>query len=277
LNKKLQNTLIHIGIIVIIVYSVFLIVMYFKQDSLLYFPDKEIWQTPKDVGLGYEEIYFKAKDGITISGWYIPAENEKGIILFCHGNAGNISHRLDSIKIFNSLNLSVLIFDYRGYGKSEGKPYEIGTYLDAEAAWDYLVNFKEKSPDRIILFGRSLGAAIAAEIALRKNPAGLIIESSFTSVPDIGTKFYPWIPVKLISRFKYSTIDKIGLIRCPKLIIHSHEDEIIPFEHAKSIYERAFPPKDFLEIKGGHNEGFLISGNTYTEGLKRFLDKCLNL
>lgn len=276
LNKKLQNTLICIGIILIVFYSVILVMMYFKQDSMLYFPEKEIWQSPRDVNLEYEEIYFKTKDGITISGWYIPSENEKGIILFCHGNAGNISHRLDSLKILNSLNLSVLIFDYRGYGKSEGKPNEIGTYLDAEAAWDYLVNFKEKSPERIILFGRSLGAAIAAEVALRKNPAGLIIESSFSSVPDIGADFYPWLPVKLISKFKYSTIDKVGLIKCPKLIIHSPEDEIIPFKHGKSLFEKASPPKDFLEIKGGHNEGFLISGSAYREGLKGFLDKCLD-
>jgi fermentation-respiration switch protein FrsA (DUF1100 family) len=255
---------------------VVLVTVYFKQDGMFYFPEKDIWQTPKDISLGYEEIYFTTKDKITISGWYIPAENEKGVILFCHGNAGNISHRLDSIKIFNSLNLSVLIFDYRGYGKSEGKPSESGTYLDAEAAWDYLVDVKQKSPEKIILFGRSLGGAVAAEIALRKNPAGLIIESSFTSVPDIGKKFYPLLPIKLISKFRYSTIDKIGLIKCPKLIIHSPEDEIIPFEHGKHLYEKASSPKEFLEIKGGHNEGFLISGNTYNAGLKRFLDRCLN-
>ena len=264
------------GIILLLSYLVILVVIYFKQDSMLYFPEKNIWQTPKDISLGYEEIYLTTKDKITISGWYIPAENEKGVLLFCHGNAGNISHRLDSIKIFNSLNLSVLIFDYRGYGRSKGKPSESGTYLDAEAVWDYLVNVKQKPPERIIIFGRSLGGAVAAEIALRKNPAGLIIESSFTSVPDIGKKFYPLLPIKLISKFRYSTIDKIGLIKCPKLIIHSPEDEIIPFEQGKYLYERATPPKEFLEIRGRHNEGFLISGNIYNNGSERFLDRCLN-
>jgi fermentation-respiration switch protein FrsA (DUF1100 family) len=272
----MEKSLINIGIILLLFYLLILFVVYFKQDSMLYFPEKEIWQTPKDINLEYNEINFRTKDGVKIAGWYIPADNEKGVLLFCHGNAGNISHRLDSIEIFNILNLSVLIFDYRGYGKSAGKPSENGTYLDAEAAWDYLVNVKQKSPQNIIIFGRSLGGAIAAEIAMRKNPAALIIESCFTSVPELGKKFYPWLPIKLISKFKYSTIDKMGSINCPKLIIHSHEDEIIPFGHGKALYENAFQPKEFLEIKGGHNEGFLISGKAYNDGLKFFLRKYLD-
>jgi fermentation-respiration switch protein FrsA (DUF1100 family) len=268
--------MVYAGIILVFFYLVILVAVYIKQDSMLYFPEKEIWQTPKDISLEYEEIFFTTKDEIIISGWYIPAENEKGVLIFCHGNAGNISHRLDSIKNFNKLGLSVLIFDYRGYGKSDGKPSERGTYLDAAAAWEYLINVKHKSPENIILFGRSLGAAIAAETALRNNPAGLIIESAFTSVPDMGKKFYPWLPVKLISKFKYSTVDKINLIKCPKLIIHSSQDEVIPFEHGKLLFESASKPKDFLEIKGDHNEGFLLSGNIYINGLRKFLDECLN-
>ena len=149
------------------------------QDRMLYYPDREVLQTPEDIGLEYEEVSLKTKDNVTISGWYIPAEHEKAVLLFCHGNAGNISHRLESINIFHNIGLSVLIFDYRGYGKSEGKPSEKGTYRDAEAAWNYLVEEKRKTPDRIILFGRSLGAAIAADIALRKIPQGLILKSGF--------------------------------------------------------------------------------------------------
>ena len=271
------KTLISIGIILFLSYSLILVIVYFRQERMLYFPEKEIWQTPDTISLKYDEIYFKTKDGLNISGWYIPAENEKGVLLFCHGNAGNISHRVDSIKIFNSLNLSVLIFDYRGYGKSEGKPSEFGTYLDAEAAWDYLVNVKRKSPESIILFGRSLGGAVAAELAMTKKSAALIIESCFTSVPDLGKTFYPWLPIKLLSKFKYSTIDKIGSINCPKLIIHSPEDEIISFRHGEMLYEKAFQPKDFVKIKGGHNEGFLLSGKTYSDGIKMFLEKHLIL
>ncbi len=271
IKKKLMNAV----VILLVCYLAFLIIIYFIQDRMLYFPESEIWQTPKDIGLEYEEVSLKTRDNLTISGWYIPAEDEKGVLFFCHGNAGNISHRLESISIFHNLGLSVLIFDYRGYGKSEGKPSEKGTYLDAEAAWDYLVNIKNKSPEKIILFGRSLGAAIAADIALKKSPAGLILESSFLSVTEMGKKYYPWVPVKLLSKFDYSTIDKIQSISCPKLIIHSPDDEIVPFEHGKSLYEKALKPKEFLQIIGGHNEGFLISGDLYSGGLKSFINKCL--
>jgi fermentation-respiration switch protein FrsA (DUF1100 family) len=275
LKEYMFKSMIKIGLFFLLCSVVILLILYFNQDRMVYFPDKKIEQTPKDIGLAYEEIYLKTKDGTDITGWYIPAINEKGTLLFCHGNAGNISHRLDSIKIFNDLNLNVLIFDYRGYGKSSGRPSEKGTYLDAESAWDYLISVKKKSPRGIIVFGRSLGAAVAAEIALRKNPAGLIIESGFTSIQDIGAKLYPWLPVRLVSRFQYATIKKIGFIKCPKLIIHSPEDELIPFEQGKAIFEKASQPKEFLEIKGGHNEGFLISGRKYTDGIKRFIEKYL--
>ena len=269
--KKIMNVV----IILLIFYLAFLVTIYFMQDRMLYFPDREISQTPKDIGLEYEEVSLQTKDNVTVSGWYIPAEHEKGVLLFCHGNAGNISHRLESISIFHNLGLSVLIFDYRGYGKSEGKPSEKGTCLDAESAWNYLVEVKHKSPDRIIVFGRSLGAAVAADTALKKIPAGLILESGFLSVPEMGKKHYPWIPVKYLSKFHYSTIDKIQSITCPKLVIHSPDDEIVPFEHGKSLFEKAVQPKEFLKIKGGHNEGFLISGDLYIEGLRKFVHTCL--
>jgi len=260
---------------IIVVFMVFLLVsvsLYYRQDSMIFYPEKEIWQTPKEISLEYEEVSLTTSDGVVINAWYVPAKNEKGVILFCHGNAGNISHRLDSIKIFHDLGQSVLIFDYRGYGKSGGKISEKGTYLDAEAAWDYLVQVKHKQPEEIVFFGRSLGAAVAAETAMRKNPAGLILESTFMSIPSIARKYYPWLPVKFIAKYRYATVDKIGLIGCSKLIIHSRTDEIIPFEHGLNLYEKAAPPKEFLEIRGGHNEGFMLSGETYSEGLRRFLD-----
>lgn len=248
--------------------------LYYRQESMLFFPDREIRHTPKDIGLAYDEVSFTTKDGVVITGWFIPADDEKGVILFCHGNAGNVSDRLDSIQIFHKLGASVLIFDYRGYGRSGGSISEHGTYLDAEAAWDYLVESKHKSPGDIIIFGRSLGGAIAAETALRKGPAGLILESTFLSVPAIAGTYYPWLPVKYLAKYRYSTVDKVALIASPKLIIHSREDEIIPFEHGRKIYEKAAPPKEFLEIRGGHNEGFMLSGDSYRQGLGRFIEDC---
>jgi len=198
------------------------------------------------------------------------------VILFCHGNAGNISHRLESIQIFHRLGLNVFIFDYRGYGRSEGKPSEIGTYRDVEAVWQYLVEERQVSPNRIVVFGRSLGGAVAAWSANRHTPGALILESAFTSVPDIAAKLYPYLPVRLLSRFKYNTAEYLDEVDCPVLIVHSREDEIMPFSHGKQLFERARGPKEFLEISGTHNEGFITSEKRYIEGLNTFISEYLH-
>ncbi len=259
----------------VIGYLLLIAYVYAKQGAMLYFPAKEIESTPHNIGLEYQELTLKTKDGVDISAWYIPAEDARGFLLFCHGNAGNISHRLDSIRIFHGLGLSVLIFDYRGYGKSQGSPDEEGTYYDAEAAWDYLVNILHVKPEKIVLFGRSLGSAVVAELALRKQASALIIESGFTSVPDLGKKFFPHLPVSLISRYHYASISKVGKIKIPKLFVHSPEDEIVPFEHGVKLFEKASEPKEFLKIVGGHNEGFLLSGKVYVDGLQAFISRYL--
>lgn len=251
--------------------------VYAKQGSMLYFPSKEIEATPQDIGLAYQELTLRTRDGVDVSAWYIPADHARGFVLFCHGNAGNISHRLDSIRIFHGLGLGVLIFDYRGYGKSGGSPDEEGTYLDAEAAWDYLASTLNVKPDKIVLFGRSLGSAVAAEIALRKQAGALIMESGLTSVPDLGKKFFPYLPVRFLSRYHYESISKVGRIKIPKLFIHSPDDEIVPYEQGVRLFENASEPKEFLKITGGHNEGFLLSGKVYTDGLRAFLSGHLPL
>lgn len=259
---------------IVVGYAVFLGFVYFTQDSMVYFPIRELFTNPEQSGMEYEDVLFKTSDGITISAWHIPSAagmQERGSILFCHGNAGNISHRIDSIRIFHELGFSVLIFDYRGYGKSGGKPSENGTYLDAEAAWDYLTTIKKVTPEKIILFGRSLGSAVAAETALRKKAGALIIESGFTTLSELGSVFYPYLPVRLILKYKYSTVDKVNDIKIPKLFIHSPGDQIVPFEQGKELFEKAADPKEFLEIKGGHNDGFIVSGSFYTDGLNKFM------
>ncbi len=256
-------------------YLLLIAYVYTKQGEMLYFPAREIEATPYNIGLDYQDLTVGTRDGVDISAWYIPAEDARGFLLFCHGNAGNISHRLDSIKIFHSLGLSVLIFDYRGYGRSKGSPDEEGTYRDAEAAWDYLINVLHVRPEKIVLFGRSLGSAVAAELALRKQAGALIMESGFTSVPDLGKKFFPHLPVRLISRYHYESINKVGRIKLPKLFIHSPEDEIVPYEQGAKLFERAREPKELLKIVGGHNEGFLLSGKVYVDGLDAFLSRYL--
>jgi fermentation-respiration switch protein FrsA (DUF1100 family) len=250
-------------------------IAYLRQDKMIYYPTNIIESTPKNIGLEYDDLLLKTKDGLDISAWHVPADGARGIVLFCHGNAGNISHRLDSIRIFHDLGLGVLIFDYRGYGRSQGRPGERGTYMDAEAAWTYIVESLGVKPENIIIFGRSLGGAVAAELALKKQSGVLIIESGFTSVPELGKKFFPYLPVRLISKHRYETIGKVDNIAIPKLFVHSPEDEIVPYGHGEKLFRRASEPKEFLLIRGGHNDGFVLSGKTYVDGLRNFLDKHL--
>ena len=252
-------------------YGILLVYVYFSQSSLVYFPLKNIRVTPLQAGMEYKEVNFASKDGKKLNGWFIPADGPKGVLLFCHGNAGNISHRMESIRIFHEIGLSVFIFDYRGYGKSEGIASENGTYLDAEAAWEYLIIQKHYDASQITVFGRSIGASIAAKIAAAKNPRALIVESSFTSITDLGAQLYPFLPVRLLSRFRYDTLKYIKEVRSPVLVIHSSEDEIIPFSHGEAIFKAANPPKEFLEIQGSHNEGFWLSRTVYSKAIEKFI------
>ncbi len=257
--------------IVVGVYFVLLVFLLMFQSDLIYFPQREITFLPGTMGLSYEDVYFKTADGVNLHGWFVPAERGRGVVLFCHGNAGNISHRLESIQIFHRLGLDTFIFDYRGYGKSEGRISEEGTYLDVEAAWQYLVSNQKISDDKIIIWGRSLGGSIAAWIGQKHTAKLLILESVFTSVPDMGAEIYPFFPVRLLARFKYKTIDYVKQVNFPVLIIHSPEDEIIPFVHGRRLFEAAKEPKKFLEISGSHNEGFIFSGKHYENGLDSFI------
>lgn len=247
------------------------LILYFMQPKFLYYPVREISYTPEELGLDFEEVTLKTDDGLRLSGWYIPVEDSGYTVLFCHGNGGNMMHYLDSINIFYNLGLSCFIFDYRGYGKSEGKPSEEGTYLDARAAYNWLIREKKISPSNIIVFGRSLGGSIAAELASKVEMGALTIESAFTSYVDIGKKFYPYMPVRWFARFSYRTIDYVKNVRCPVLIIHSRADEIVPFEFGLELYEAANEPKEFVEIFGSHNDGFLVSSEIYKSGWKKWI------
>jgi len=259
-------------------YAVLAVVLFFYQPNLLYFPDmpsREIYATPGDIGLDFEPLTLTTRDDEQLDAWFIPANDARGVVLFCHGNAGNISHRLDSIQQFHELGLSILIFDYRGYGQSSGRPTEKGTYRDGDAAWHYLVEQRGIPPEQIILFGRSLGASIAAELATRQNAAGVILESAMTSVPDVAARFYPWLPVRWLSRYQYDTRKKLANIHGPVLIVHSRDDEIISYSNGERLFEAANEPKQFLQLRGGHNDGFLVSGKDYIHGLDSFLGNVL--
>lgn len=259
--------------ILIVLYVALVAVAYFLQERLLYFPLRALATTPASRGLAYETIWVETEDGIKLSGWFIPADEPRGVLLFFHGNAGNISHRLDSIETFHRLRLSTLIIDYRGYGQSEGEPTEQGTYLDAEAAWDYLVEERRVSPTKIIIFGRSLGGAVAARLAQTHQPRALILESTFTSVPDVAAQAYPFLPVRQLARIHYNTLERLPDINSPVLIVHSPDDSVIPFSHGQRLFVSANEPKEFLKIRGGHNEGFIVSIAAYEEKIDAFITK----
>lgn len=272
------HSLLHLLLVVFVTWCGLALYLYIKQPQLLYYPEmptRDIEVTPAEIGLSFDNVQLLAADGIRLHGWFVPAISPRGTLLFSHGNAGNIGHRLDSIRQFHSLGLNVLIYDYRGFGESEGKPTEAGTYLDVKAAWDYLLEERMMVPREIIIFGRSLGAAMAAELASQNPSAAVILESAFTSVPDMAASIYPWLPVRLLSRYQYNNLEKVSLISSPLLVIHSRADEIVPYVHGESLFAAAHEPKQFLELNGGHNDGNHVSHDIYMQTLQRFLERTL--
>lgn len=247
------------------------LVLYFMQGRFLYRPDRQLCGTPADIGLEFENVTFTSEDDVELAGWFVPAEPDSLTLLFCHGNAGNIGHRLDSIDIFHSLGLNCFIFDYRGYGASRGQPTESGTYLDAAAAYEWLRREKKIAAENIILFGRSLGASVAAHLASRVAAGGVVIESGFTSYADMGKKLYPYMPVRTFARFDYNTAGYLARVRCPVMVVHSADDEIMPYEFGRRLYRQANEPKRFVEISGSHNEGFLSSADVYRRAWAEWL------
>lgn len=256
------------------VYAVIMALVFFNQHRLLYLPNlpsRELAATPEQFGLAYEDVHFQAEDGVSLHGWFVPREGAVRTLLFFHGNAGNISHRLDSVAIFARLGLHVFIIDYRGYGRSADKPSEAGTYLDATAAWRYLTVTRGIAASDIVIFGRSLGGAVAIELATRVEPGALIVESTFTSVPDMAATLYPLLPVRQLARLHYRSLERIGTARSPVLVLHSEGDEIIPFSHGQRLYQAAPQPKTLFAMRGGHNDGFIVSGAAYVQALDAFL------
>lgn len=262
-------------LVLLVFFSIFAYVKYFEKRGI-YYPVKEISYTPAQVDIKYEDVFFQANDGIKLNGWFLSAPNPRGTLLFCHGNAGNIGHRLEIIKIFLMLNLNVFIFDYRGYGRSQGTPSELGLYRDAQAAFDYLVNQKEIDEDNIIIYGKSIGANVAVDLASKVKARALISESGFTSAVEMCKKLFPYLPVTWLISIEYDSLKKIKDITIPKLIIHSQDDEIIPFRQGEMLFQAAASPKEFYQMRGGHNEAVFLNKEAYRTRIDHFLSKYLN-
>jgi uncharacterized protein len=254
----------------IILAIIFIAAVRYMERKSIFFPMRQMTSTPRDVGLSYEDIYFTTSDNKKINAWFIPRSGASFTVLFSNGNAGNMSHRLEKISMMNDMGLNVFIFDYRGYGKSEGVPSEQGLYKDINAAYGYLVEHRGISPGDIILYGESIGGGVVIELARAKPVGALIAEAAFTSVKDMARMAFPLVPhVVFASRF--DNLDKIEGIKCPKLIIHSVDDEIVPFAQGQRLFAAAAAPKTFLELRGGHNTAFWDSEEEYKSGIRDFI------
>lgn len=261
-------------IYVAIAYAIVVVLAWAMQDRLLYLrgvPTRELEATPADRGWSYETVSLRTEDGVDLHAWWLPVADARASLIFFHGNAGNISHRLESLAQFRELGLSVLILDYRGYGQSEGRPSEDGLRLDARAAWDHVRRVRDVSAERIVLFGRSLGSAVASELAREHPPGALMLESPFRSVPAMAQAAYPFLPARWLTRMDYANEDYVREVAAPTLVVHSRDDEIIPYEQGRAVFEAAAGPKAMLTLSGGHNTAFLESRARYIEGLDRFL------
>lgn len=225
-----------------------------------------------DLGRPFEDVTLTTADGVRLSAWFFPADENSPrrnlVMLVSHGNGGNITHRLPMARAFLGLGLGVLLFDYRGYGRSEGKLSEEGTYLDAQAAYGWL---RQRGFSEIIAFGESLGGAVATELALRENVAGLVLSNTFTNLGDMGSDWFPWFPVRWFQTVKYDTRSKLPRVTVPLLVMHSREDEVVPFRHAERNFAAANEPKLFWENHGLHNETLSVAPDHYLAGIEKFL------
>lgn len=265
-----------VGRVALASYVGLLILMYFRQAKLVYYPSRSLTSTPATAALDYEELSVATSDGETIHGWFVPAAGAKATVLFCHGNAGNIWNRIDLIWMIHDMGFNACVFDYRGYGKSTGRPTEGGTYRDAEAVWAYLMEQRHLAPASVVVWGESLGGAVAAWVAEHKRPGALILESTFTTLPDMAARLYPFLPVRWLCRFRYRTIDRLPEIGCPVLIAHSPDDEMIPYAMAEKLYLAARDPKQLFTMRGSHNMGREDTGRAYEDAVRAFVCKHVN-
>ena len=269
-----------------VIYSVLIILFImifpkFIEKGLIFHPGKSNdTATPDIYGIEYDDVTFRTEDGLNLHGWFVPGkksspDEDLHTLLWFHGNAGNINHRLGNIKMLHErVPVNVFIIDYRQYGRSEGKISEKGTYIDARAALAYLHSRKEINREKIIFFGRSLGSAVAVELALNEKCRALILETPFTSILEMGKKLYPFLPVSLLLKTKYDSLAKIRNIKVPILVMHGDKDALVPFEHGKRLYDMANEPKEFYTIPGaGHNDTHIVGGDEYFDVIKRFVNK----
>ena len=244
------------------------------EYSQVYHPSRELDCRVGSVGIPGEEVWLKTADNIRLNAWFFPtarnSPHARYAVLFCHGNGGNISHRLDLYQLWHGLGVNFLALDYRGYGLSEGKPSEQGTYKDATAAYEWLCA-RGFAPENILVLGESLGGGVASWLAAEKQIGGLVLQSTYTSVPDLGKELFPWLPVKLLASIHYNTRERLPKIHVPVLFLHSRSDTLIRFHHAENNFAVANEPKKLHEVYGNHNDTLFTNPHAYQQGAADFL------
>ena len=259
--------MIHLLAVISLVVIGFGLFLRWREPHLIYYPLRTPFATPA----GITDLNLTTSDGVQIHGWFIPALLAPApTVLLFHGNAGNLSHRLEKIALLRAAGAEVCIIDYRGYGRSAGTPSEAGTYRDAQAAYDYLTTTLNRSPRNIVVYGESLGSAVAVELATRVPVGGVVIEEAFTSIPEVGQKMFSNLPVGWLVRNRYDTIHKMDRLRAPLLIFHSRQDELFPYQYAERLLTAAPEPKQLVELHGGHNDAFWQSQGIYKQALQQF-------
>jgi fermentation-respiration switch protein FrsA (DUF1100 family) len=255
----------------IVVGSVFIVMF---EERMIYFPFKYpdgYWE-PERFGLRVEDCYFTTTDNIRLHGWFISSQQARATLLLCHGNAGNISHRIDLAKKLLPLHINVFMFDYRGYGRSEGEPSEEGLYRDVAAAYDYLLTRHDVDSNRIIAFGQSLGSAVAVDLATKRQCKALLIEAAFTSAADVAQSLFWWLPIHPFIRSKFDSDAKIKSLHLPILFIHGENDRTIPLALGEKLFDAANEPKWFYNIPNAdHNDTYIVGREEYFRKIDEFL------
>ena len=264
---------------------VFLVLLFILRERVLldkyfvYFPDPNLAHTPSNIGLDYEDVYFTTKDGYKLHGWFIPGKNDFTFVWF-HGNAGNIGDRLDYIELLHhNVGAGILIFDYRGYGLSDGAPSEPGLHLDGQAAIEFLTAhyYPESSPENIILLGRSLGSAVAIKLASLYEVRALVIEAPFPSISNLAKHNHPYLPEAFFNRMfkaRYDSRLAMESLRVPLMVIHGRQDSVVPIKMGRELYESANVPKYFYSVDGAdHNDTYIVAGVDYFEQIKSFIER----
>ncbi len=274
--KVLKRMTIFILCGVAVVYLGLCVWVYANQGKLIYFPESALTQVPSDIRLTYDEVRVTAADGVSLLGWHIriPPERRKGVVLYFHGNAGNISDRLSIAEMYAAMGYDLVLAGYRGYGSSKGAPTEKGLYLDAQTYWNYLTVLEGVAASRITIHGSSLGGGPASWLAARVDCHALIMESTFSSMVDQGRSVYPYLPISLICNQKFESYKRIGKVTAPVLVLHSPDDEYIPESLSRKLFNFATEPKTYKKTFGSHNEP-RTSNADYREDLAKFLAQSL--